>query len=144
VHATYDPQGRFVVATKDALGFVDHYTNDPAFGGLTSHTDPNAVTTSWSYDTFGRKTRETRADGTYTVIGYIPCPTGCPGIFEVQAIPYSPSAVQDGPMTASYFDMLGRDVEDIANGFVLRPSTPHARGFGCRRREPSDGLVLVG
>ena len=33
------------------------------FGLPTSHTGPNGLTTTWSYDTFGRVTRETRPDG---------------------------------------------------------------------------------
>lgn len=52
------------------------------FGLPSSTTDPNnIITASWLYDDFGRKTKETRPDGTYTTIGYTDCVTStCWGV----------------------------------------------------------------
>lgn len=43
------------------------------FGLPSSSTDPNGISISWLYDNFGRKTKETRADSTYTTYTYNDC-----------------------------------------------------------------------
>ncbi|MGQ0836651.1 MAG: FG-GAP-like repeat-containing protein, partial [Gammaproteobacteria bacterium] len=51
-----------------------------ALGVQASETDPNGIATSWQHDTFGRRTLETRADGTDTVTTYNDCASfGCQG-----------------------------------------------------------------
>lgn len=42
-------------------------------GLQTSVIDPNGVSTAWTYDNFGRRITETRADGTYTTFSYSDC-----------------------------------------------------------------------
>lgn len=44
-----------------------------SFGVPSSVTDPNGVSTSWLYDDFGRWTRETRPDGTYSTASFGLC-----------------------------------------------------------------------
>ena len=44
---------------------------DRASGNLTSQTGPNGLTTTWTYDDFGRKIRENRADGNHTLWAYL-------------------------------------------------------------------------
>lgn len=72
------PAGAFATASKVALtaniadadsqGETREY--DPRFGIATSLTGPNGLKTTWALDDFGRKTLETRADGTKTAVYY--------------------------------------------------------------------------
>lgn len=63
----YDSQGRFPISTTNALGHTETYDDyDQSLGVLKAMTGANDLTTSWTYDSFGVKTRETRADGTIT------------------------------------------------------------------------------
>jgi hypothetical protein len=54
--AGYDAQGRFPLTSTNALNRTESRTYDPAYGGVTAHTDPNSVTSQWQYDSLGRKT----------------------------------------------------------------------------------------
>src|ERR1700677_494090 len=62
--------GQFPTAVTDPSGAVTNwtYTSNQAltFGVPDSKIDANSLTTSWTYDGFGRKTKETRPDGTST------------------------------------------------------------------------------
>ena len=73
----YDSLGEFPVTVANALNQRESRTYDPRFGGMTKLIGPNQLTTNWSYDTFGRKSSETRADGTSTTWSYyVPCNCG--------------------------------------------------------------------
>ncbi|PIX55190.1 MAG: hypothetical protein COZ50_04070 [Zetaproteobacteria bacterium CG_4_10_14_3_um_filter_54_28] len=65
---SYDPQGQFPLSSTNAMGHSESYLWDARFGVKTSLTGPNGLTTTWSYDGFGRKIGEQRADGTSTTI----------------------------------------------------------------------------
>jgi RHS repeat-associated protein len=54
----------------------------------TSTTDPNNIqTAAWTYDDFGRKTQETRADDTYTTYSYTDCVSGsCWGLADLRLL----------------------------------------------------------
>jgi len=69
----YDSRGRFPLWTKNALNHQETYVHDSRFGTRTSLTGPNGLTTSWVYDSFGRKVKEVRADGTSTIWSYDFC-----------------------------------------------------------------------
>src|SRR5207247_1961209 len=56
--------GQFPATTTNPLTQTTQFGYDFNIGALTSSTDPNGIATTWHYDTFGRKTREDRADGT--------------------------------------------------------------------------------
>ena len=45
------------------------------FGVLRESSDPNAITTFWQFDDFGRRSREDRPDGTATIWTYTGCAT---------------------------------------------------------------------
>ena len=62
----YTPAGVFATRTTNALNQSESYEYDPRHGKATKLTGPNGGVTTWAYDGFGRKTRENRADGTYT------------------------------------------------------------------------------
>ena len=99
---------------------------DSNTGKLTSQTDPNytsanPLSTSWMYDPFGRKTQETRMDGTYTTWSYNDCATfgGC--LFGSHALAvahylYASNGTLQSDGT-TYFDTVHRPV--MANQMML-------------------------
>jgi RHS repeat-associated protein len=70
---SYTADGRFPVLTTNALGHSEAKQYDSRFGLPTSLTGPNGLTTTWAYDGFGRKSRETRSDGTWSGWSYLYC-----------------------------------------------------------------------
>ena len=62
--------GTFATSAANALNQTETHLFDPRFGAPTSLTGPNGLTTTWQLDNFGRKVKETRADGTVTVSAY--------------------------------------------------------------------------
>src|SRR5207244_2654231 len=80
--------GQFATTNTNALGHSETKTYDPRFGAVAGLTGPNNLSTSWSYDSFGRKSSESRADGTSTAWSYTRCadsPGTCPpyGVYFV-------------------------------------------------------------
>ncbi len=73
----YDAQGRFALTQTNAKSQTVASTYDGATGAVLSTTDANALTTSWSYDGWGRKTSESRVDGTATTWSYRQCVDSC-------------------------------------------------------------------
>jgi YD repeat-containing protein len=88
-----------------------------------SLTGPNNLTTNWTHDKFGRKSSETRADGTATSWFYERCvdlPAGtCPppegtsyaGEYRVKV------TAAGGPTTSTYYDRLNREIRGETEGF---------------------------
>ena len=119
-YAFYDGYGRFETSAANALGQYEFWTYDARFGGPTSHTGPNFLTTNWSYDIFGRVTRETRPNGTQTAQSYGYCVGSCPtyGRFYVQSQVFAPNgSTQIGPIGTLYYDMLSRGIASDTQGF---------------------------
>lgn len=125
---TYTADGRFPATVTNALNQSETRVYHPAFGGLTSQTGPNGLTTSWEYDGFGRKILETRPDGTKTKWEYLWCSgynggtlNTCPGIARY-AIVTTPLAndgtTQVGPKSLQYMDMLEREVRVETQGWA--------------------------
>lgn len=106
VSTEFDTRGRFPKTTTNALLHTESYVYDSGLGVLTSTTGPNGLTTSWLYDGFGRKTKETRADGTVTSIRQNWCGTGAPAgskyLVETESTGSAPSAV--------FYDSFGRSI----------------------------------
>jgi RHS repeat-associated protein len=123
----YDSQFRFVTSITNAKGQVDTFANDPGFGGLTRHTDPNLAATTWVYDGFGRKTRENRPDGTYTLLSYLSGGGQGASVYRLSSTPYASGSTQNGPAKMSYLDALGRDVFDSTDGFAA--SISHSASY---------------
>ena len=109
---TYDAQGRFPIAARNALNHSESLAFDPRFGAMTSLTGPNNLVTTWTYDGFGRKTSENRADGTSKTWSYNLCGT-CPpgGKYSVTV------AATGAPTSTSYYDLLGRIFRADVQGF---------------------------
>ena len=126
----YDAEGRFATSSTNALVHAESRLFDARFGTVTSLTGPNGLSTTWSYDSLGRKTLETRSDGGSTTWTYKLCTdsgANCPGAIGGAAsvwlsIEQSYSAA---PVTANapekrlFYDSLNRVVRVQTQGFDL-------------------------
>jgi len=110
--------GQFSTSTANALNQVETRTFDPRFGAVATLTGPNLLTTSWTYDTFGRKSSEARADTTVANWFYERCvdvPGTCPSFGTPQ---YRVRVTATGaPTTSTYYDSLNREIRKEAQGF---------------------------
>jgi RHS repeat-associated protein len=151
----YDSQGRFIVSATNAENQTETRQFDARFGQPTSHTGPNNLTTTWSYDNFGRKTLEVRPDGTRTRWEYLfcsgvnggtaSCPTGA--AYLMRATPLAANGTtQIGPIGTVYFDRLDREIaKDIEsfNGSISRIATEYD-SFGRVQRKSRPYFVSGG
>jgi RHS repeat-associated protein len=119
----YDSSGRFVKTTTNALEHTESKNYDESFGLVSSLTGPNNLTTSWDYDGFGRKTLETRTDGTQARISRFLCDSGNPGpdtFVEGQSFKAVYLVRTDSSGSApviEYNDLLNRTIRTEATGF---------------------------
>ncbi|MDI1447300.1 RHS repeat-associated core domain-containing protein [Polyangium sp. 6x1] len=103
---SYDEQGLFPFARKNALGHLSFERYDPGTGAQLAEVDPNALATAWAVDGFGRVTREVRPDGTETVVTRQ---------FVQGRIAITRAAVGWGAETAE-IDRLGRTLRTWSSG----------------------------
>jgi YD repeat-containing protein len=117
--------GQFPTTVTNSLGQSETwaYVGNIAFGGPTSHTGPNGLTTTWQYDTFGRKILEVRPDTNQTTIVYNYCTTTACSVpigltaaqlptnvqFYVYARPLNAAGGRNGPYSVTYYDGLSRN-----------------------------------
>lgn len=113
--------GQFPTTVTNALSQSMTAGYDPNTGMKTRQTDLNGLATTWQYDDFARKAKETRPDGTYTQWTYNDCTQwgGClygPHALAVAQYVYGAngSLVTDG---STYFDTVDRPI--IANKELL-------------------------
>ena len=114
--ANWGTTGQLPMSVTDASGAITQHNYNFSFGLPSSTTDPNGETTSWQYDGFGRKTQETRPDGTYTVLSYEDCVNwdGCPISSHSLALEHTIHNT-DGSVElvgSTWFDSLQRPVLD--------------------------------
>ena len=124
--STFDAKGQFASSNTNALGQSESFVYDARFGQPTSHTGPNGLTTTWAYDSFGRKIQETRADGTQTKFTYqfcsgvnggtATCPTGASYLVKTTLYAADGTTV-NGPTVTVYMDMLDREASRETQGF---------------------------
>lgn len=103
----YDTDGRFATGITNAANHTETrlYNN---FGGVTILTGPNNLPTTWQYDGFGRKEKETRPDNTVTEIHRY-WATGTNGqLSDALSLVYTTTS--GAPPTVEYFDRLGRSI----------------------------------
>lgn len=131
------PPGSFPITSTNALNQSETRTYDPRFGAALSITGPNALTTTWQVDDFGRKTKEIRADGTSSVIAYCylvsrvadassnsaNCPSPSTAEIPADAVmfvhsePHNASDAKNGPFSRVYSDRLGRRIRSVTEAF---------------------------
>jgi RHS repeat-associated protein len=122
----YDTKGQFALSSTNALNQSESFTYDPRFGLPLTHTGPNGLTTTWSYDGFGRKLLEIHPDGTRTRWSYRycsgtaggtdACPTAAVSLTEVKVLA-SDDATLIAPLSKTYQDQLGRAIAGDTQGF---------------------------
>ena len=107
---TYDSKGQFPISSTNALNQTETKTYNPNFGSVATLTGPNTLTTSWTYDSFGKPLTEARADGTSTSTAYELCTT-CPTV-GTAVTKYTITTTQAGaPYSKTYYDMEGRAIQ---------------------------------
>lgn len=124
-NVTYDTRGQFPASVTNALDQASSQTYDQRFGSLASVTTPNAQNSTVLYDSFGRRSLVTYADGTKTRYTYAYCQsaggaTACSGYakYLVTAQPLaSDGATANGPWTKAYFDSENHEVRTETLGF---------------------------
>ncbi|HET7831443.1 MAG TPA: RHS repeat-associated core domain-containing protein [Gallionella sp.] len=110
--STFDARGQFAVTTTNALGHSETRTFDARFGAVASLTGPNGLTTAWSYDNFGRKTLETRADTTTTEWLYKqPCDVANADLAEAYCVATKNSG--EASYQRTYYDTLNRKLGTV-------------------------------
>lgn len=109
----YDPTGRFITKTTNALGHFEVSAWDAGTGKPVTQTGPNGLSTYWEYDGFGRKIMEWRPDGTSTSTEYHSCDTSCPA----NAVMRIATSIFGGETRWVYQDVLGREIQTARTGF---------------------------
>jgi RHS repeat-associated protein len=117
----FDSNGQFPVSSTNALGHSDSKVTDARYGVLTSQTGPNSLTTTWEYDGFGNRVKETRADGTVSTVNRYWVESG-----ECAHAPartsYCVISQTDGSAPAEvYYDSLNRKLRTVTLGFNAQP-----------------------
>jgi len=112
----YDARGQFPAKITNSLGHFVQPVHDPHTGAMTSSRDANNLTTRWQYDGFGRKTKETRPDNTWTTFtrqwcsgSYPSCGSG--NLYKVV------TQGSDGAQGIAEFDALERNTRSLAAAF---------------------------
>ena len=125
-------EGHFPETKTNALGQSQSASYDTRTGVLKQVIDANGVQTQWDVDTYGRRTKETRPEGTYTTWTYKLCSdTGggapspsCPvtigpaNVFWVVIEQgYKKGGGVNGPEKRRFYDNLDRVVREQTQGF---------------------------
>ncbi len=109
---TYEPDGIFPYAVRNALGHTAYVSFDPGLGVKTASVDPNGLLTQWAHDGFGRVTEEIRPDGTWTLSSLARVKQGGPqGTWWSLQVG---TQEEGGPLTATSFDGGGRPVRTVS------------------------------
>ncbi|HKE43365.1 MAG TPA: FG-GAP-like repeat-containing protein, partial [Steroidobacteraceae bacterium] len=107
--ASYGTDGRFLSSTTNAASETTQFAFDTKVGTLTSITDPNGLQTAFDFDSFGRRTKETRPDGTRTTYDYFVCTSGCDSRVRMYVVE-TPRDTSNAAIRTNtyYFDALDR------------------------------------
>ncbi|MBR1201849.1 MULTISPECIES: RHS repeat domain-containing protein [unclassified Bradyrhizobium] len=124
--SSFDAKGQFATTNTNALGQSESLQYDARLGKPTSQTGPNGLTTTFSYDSFGRKIGEVHADGTQAKLAYkfcsgyaggtATCPAGA--VYLITTSSYAADGTTlNAPTVTVYFDMLERETSRETQGF---------------------------
>jgi RHS repeat-associated protein len=110
-------------------------------GVPSSSTDPNLIVTSWAYDSFARRTQETRPDGTYSKLTYYDCVAApCWGLTDLrfrtneQLYSNTSALVRQSDKYSDGMDRIRRVESDHALGTHVVDETTTYDGLGRKTR----------
>jgi RHS repeat-associated protein len=108
----WSESGRFPRSTTNAEGHVETVTWDGVFARPVAVTSPNGLVGTLQYDDVGRRSRQTRPDGTSTVFTYARCGADCPSLETAYVVRAEQRGVGDVQVAAAEhgFDRFGREV----------------------------------
>jgi RHS repeat-associated protein len=129
----YDGQGKNIIKVINPLGHTETRSYD-INNNLISMTGPNNLTTSFEYDAMGRKTKESRADGTTTTWSHT-WESSIPNAL------YKVTEHSTGtPPTAIYYDRQARKIRTVNIGFdgseIYEDTTYNAKGLVAKVSTP--------
>ena len=143
VATKYDTRGRFAIGARNAMGYTEARSFDPRFGGVTSLTDINGLTTVAEYDSFGNAILVRHPDGTRTAKLRTRCDSDAPA--SAQFMVKTSDFLEDPtkPFHASitvYMDELNRQLRTKTRGFdnqvVFQDTLYDNRGLTKRLSRP--------
>jgi len=104
--------GRFLTARTNAEGHVERLAWDSATGLPVTSTDPNGLVMSLQHDGFGRVVRQTRPDGTSTVISRTSCGANCAWLGTAYVVNVMERGIGEVPIVSveTGYDREGREV----------------------------------
>ncbi len=128
---TYEPDGIFPWAARNALGHTAYVGFDAGLGVKTAFLDANGLVTQWVHDGLGRVTEEMRPDGTSTTSSLARAKDGGPqGHWWNLKVTTQDS---NGPSTTITLDGQGRPVKTV---------TTSAATTSCGANACKSGLTL--
>ena len=105
---SYDAEGIYPYAHRNAAGHLSYTRYDPVLGVLQAAVDPNGLATRWKHDRFGQVTGEITPDGVVTTVTRTRTPDG--GAYQdewnVKVRVQTPGLRDD----TTQLDSLGREV----------------------------------
>jgi RHS repeat-associated protein len=133
---SYTTNGRFPASSTNAANQTETYAYHATWGGITSLTGPNNLTTTWTYDNFGNKTQENRADSTSTVILTKWAGSGAPSGAKY----FTETTTTGGAPSLAFFDVMGRKIRvvglDGAGAMILQDTSYDSMGRAYRTSVP--------
>lgn len=112
----YDSLKQFEIGFVNPLNHQSSQISERKGGTVQSATDFNGLVTSWTYDTFGRITGETRSDGTSTTLARVSCNGAVPACGSGGVV-RTDITNSDGSRSWSDIDALEREVSGGRAGF---------------------------
>lgn len=138
IETTYDPYGRFVISTKNALNQIQTKEFDARIGKPIKVTSPNNIINTFEFDNLGRPKQETSPDGNWTRIRYLDAsdtsnvPSNCQYLDIKESSNYPPQY--------NYYDELNRLIKTVTIGYngkrIVKTITFDTRGYLISETEP--------
>lgn len=129
----WDTHHRWATKKENGVGDQESFEYRSPYGEMRSQEGPNGATTHWQYDAFGRATKETRPDSTWTSTTLKPVPAGTPvtvtgpsGTWQYPLVSHAVYMVEvtglETPKSITYYDRLGREIRASAQSLNSVPA----------------------